>query len=264
MRLILLLLLTTSAWAGTDYGVGVSARTYPLGAMFSGTIGQSFRLWSRDPMPGEEDGAKPTSSGAPWRYGFVRGSLTAQTIALVSRISTEVEFYPISIFGIAAGTGASWRSGGADAVFDCQSVQCGGVLWKSWLRAQAVGAAGPVFFGTGARLDWFLADRGHTGFVEESSNLLGSGSADQLFSTWLMTGVHFGSGWDSMAWVTYNRFLQTGALSFSSSLAVKKSFQALPLSIMGGGGTFESSHQGLGPVFFLQLQWTGMPSPVLL
>lgn len=258
--LIALLLLSAPVLAGTDYGAGVSARSYPLGAIFTGTIGQSFRLWNQDPFPGEDE--RPQGSPAPWRYGFLRGSLTAQSIALVSRVSTEIEVYPISIWGVAMGAGANWRSATSSDLFDCQVVQCGGVLWKSWLRTQAVAAAGPLFFGAGARLEWIWADRGHTGFVEEGNNLTGSGAADQLFSPWIMSGVDLGAGWRTFAWVSYGLFLQSQSHYFSSSAALGKTWGEW--SVAGGAGTFQSNYQGLGPVFFLQLQWTGKPSPVLL
>jgi hypothetical protein len=260
MFFAILMGLGTFAWAGTDYGAGVSARTYPLGAIFTGTIGQSFRLWNQDPFPGEDQ--RPAGGAAPWRYGFVRGSLTAQTIALVSRVSGEFEFYPISIWGVAAGAGAHWRSGLADPFFDCSVLQCGGVLLKSWVRSQVVAAAGPVFVGAGARLEWLWPDRSKTGFIEESSNLAGAGAADQLFSPWVVGGVNLGNDWKALGWVSYGLFLQNQTRFFSSALAVSKRWGMF--TVTGGGGTFESGHQGLGPAFFLQLQWNGKESPVLL
>lgn len=110
-----------SVFAHIERRMPVLSSTNPSGVLFSGTIAYNQKIWDK-------------SSDQFWQYGYIRPVLNYDTSILVNSGSFELQFYPLSFFGISAGTFYSKREVNTIEDFDCEALSCKGSLYKNYYR----------------------------------------------------------------------------------------------------------------------------------
>lgn len=130
-----------SGW-DLDSRLAVVGRTYPAGAMLVGNLGVGKRIWGTQ----EKEGPKA------WQYGYIRGVLNGATSFVVNRIGPEIQFFPISIFGLSVGHdwGVRWfRPKWAS----CNEIECWGRIDRTYVRLQTMAAVKNVVISFNSRLE---------------------------------------------------------------------------------------------------------------
>lgn len=154
--LVSLLLLTPSAQAGWEYSLFGDYRTFESGFSLVVQSAYNHLLWGEKKSP--ED----------WQYGFLRAG---GDLAVHGRARAFVELYPVSILRLGVQQSSTSRFYEVKP-FDCDEVNCGGVVHRTVAYAQLVGAVGPVF----ASLYYSNAEINHAekkqSLAIESDNLL--------------------------------------------------------------------------------------------
>ena len=120
---ILLLIKPNYAVANFDLEYGTQFRSYPaLGGEFFFQSGKSFALW----------GSPSTEKSNPW-FGLLRFSVGGATSAVVNNGFAQVEFFPISFVGLAAGRQIT-RSDFDFPFFDCSELYCRSTIEHNFVQ----------------------------------------------------------------------------------------------------------------------------------
>lgn len=244
---------------GFDSQAGVIARNYPIGARASVTGGYTATLWADDPLP---DPDPEVFAPVPaWRYGYVRPVISLDSSYVISRGSAEVEFFPISVFGLAAGTSVASRGGFDFPDFDCERISCDGTLRKKHLRSQLVLGAGGWSFLWKNRIDWFEAGSAARPFLDDLSNLVARPGRDELRSATAALGYRLNGRWMTGLAVDLQKFSGSGSHNQGTYWILNGRSRAW--RALAGAGVYRSSHQELEPSVFLDLRWIGRRGPGL-
>lgn len=192
----LLLAWDSPARADWDFQYGIMGRSYTLGAVTQANIGHGFLLWGENPLP-HLPKVGPRQDGGPpiWKYGYLRPAIYAQSAGVMNRLTAELEFFPISIFGIALGQGIHQRPQ-FSRQWDCDNaISCKGWLARTTLRAQMVlGAAG--FFAAGVlRKEWISATDNSRPFGDEGMGITGKPGGDRFLTATAVLGYQLRPNW---------------------------------------------------------------------
>jgi hypothetical protein len=240
---------------GWDSQASFATRTYPFGAMSSGQVGYGKLLWG----PGT---SRDESGSRYWQYGYVRPSIQVQAIGVTNRVFGEVEFYPISILGFAAGSGFSSRQSNVDAAFDCAIVQCNGTLWRDYVRTQFVAGAWRVFVIGWGRYEKFRTANDQQKFREEGSALVSQPGSDALRSLTGVLGFTINKDWNLGIVLSDQTFI--GSQNNNQNRAFVLNHFSGPWRWAVGIGDYVSSHQSRGYTANLSITWIGIPSLQLI
>lgn len=124
--LLLLALLSPSAYSQVDLSVNANARSWPSLSGAAGIdLGYNLALW------GEIDKKNPM-------YGFLRLQATADTSVVVNSTDYRVSFYPISFLSFGAGRSELKSSYDEFDYYDCSRVRCEGDLNKDYVFGKAL------------------------------------------------------------------------------------------------------------------------------
>lgn len=248
-----LLMDTSSARADWDYQAGFSARTVPFGGSFSGTLGYGKLLWGSDPGPSLPIIGPPSGEIPNWKFGYIRPSLTLQTIGFTSRSLLELDLFPISIVGITLGQSFHYRLDRASQ-FDCSLVNCNGYLSRTYVRAQAI-----VGVGQTAVMAWAqyasVGALGSLPILEETWALVSAPSSDSLATLTVTAMYRLQDDWVLGLLGSQGRFITSGNHSFTS-LGYANYFTGR-WGFFLGAGTYSSSHQDLSPTVYGMIQFMG-------
>jgi len=254
-------LMTTSAFAEWDYQAGLSARSVPLAAIVSGSLGYGYLLWGENPLPKLPPIGSATNGAPVWKYGYIRPNVTAQTIGLTNRATAELEVSPISPIAFAIGQGYHGKIN-YSGQFDCTLVACGSLLSRTFARAQLVLGAGGFFGGLFVRQDWISHTTTDRPFVEESATLLGAPGSDRLQSGTLALGYTISPKWMVGANYTIQRFDISGTSNANAFGWVNHIYNQWGFLL--GAGSYVSTHQGLSPTIIGMVQVVGARALSLL
>jgi len=229
-----------------DAKVGLNARTYPIGAQIVGTGGWNARLWGDDHT---------------WKYGYVRAALNLATSAVVNRVGGELQFFPISIFGISAGY--DWGTRNYTAKYlDCNVVECNGRLDRKFLKVNAVMAYSGVVFSFLGRYENLRAPVAHKPFFDEVTLLTGNSSGENtltlnpaLLYTLSNTSEET---WRVGATSLYSRAIDTGGYTHLYGPVV--SYNHDVWAVIAGAGLNRSPVVHSGYAAFMVLSYTFEPS----
>lgn len=117
-----LIFLSINIHATYDLSVGAGFRSYVLGAAARVDAGVSQELWRHNDQI----------------YGFIRESAYFNTSGTINSIGGRIDFFPISILGLVAGTEQVWRSSKELSTFDCDTQICDADGTRSYLRVENV------------------------------------------------------------------------------------------------------------------------------
>lgn len=245
-----------SARADWDYNAGFAAFSYPLAATFFGTFGYGKMLWGPNPLEWLPENG-PAKKFGDWKFGFVRAFGHAQTLGVSSRAWGEVQFFPVSILGIAAGYGGHYRAS-KNPNYDCIIESCTGGLSRSYIRGQfVVGALGAFLIAHG-RIDDFGNMASTNSFLEDTSSLFATGRKDRLKTTSMMLGYTIDPMWTVSTTWTRQQFSNGGANAAQNrQLTANVSRFSGKWNTTLMAGTFSSSHLKPGFTMGVMIQWMG-------
>ncbi|MBC7456821.1 MAG: hypothetical protein H7235_00985 [Bdellovibrionaceae bacterium] len=124
MKIILALMALISnlnAEAFFERQVSGAASNRPLGLVLTVGIAYNYKIW---------DDSETTF----WKYGYIRPKVTYDTSFLVNTAMTELQVYPVSIFGFAVGSSYAYRSVKKNEEYDCDQVSCKSELHRNYFR----------------------------------------------------------------------------------------------------------------------------------
>lgn len=218
---IVLFLASSLAWAGPDFGVGATYRSYPLsgvmevksgyGTVFYGTEGGPFSGYGRIGVEG--------ASAGTYNSGLAM-----------------IELFPLAILGARAG-GEVVQSDAKYRAYDCELYLCEGRFYRTFFEAELSLGAGPVFLqGRWRRERWSEKNPRDGDFIDPTSGLLitASGESETVYVGVL--GVKLGPSWSLVSGLRYAEG-ETGLSRFPFGLL---RYRVGGWSMGLGGGAFES------------------------
>ncbi len=130
MIYFLLILSSLSLWAKApsnfDLSLGLQGRTLPsFGAEIYAESGYNFVFWGQKKAPKDI------------LYGLIRPSIGGSTSAVVNSVKAEIEVFPISFLGFAAGR-QFLNSNFEFPFFDCEKVRCRGEYVRNFVESKMV------------------------------------------------------------------------------------------------------------------------------
>ena len=157
---------------GFDAKTSASLQTYPFGAMTTVGAGYAVSIWKgNDEL---EDNF--------WKYGYTRVAAKLQTAAVTNRLTAEIEFYPISIFGLGGGGGIDARNYHKFSGVDCNNLMCDHTIDFKFVNAQLVAGFSKFVVIAAVRYDWYHTDSQDQPFYDYMSYLIGRPSSDDMRS----------------------------------------------------------------------------------
>jgi hypothetical protein len=152
-KLILFLIFSFHILANVDLSAGAAARSYPaIGFETFAEFGYNQLIYGNAP-------------GKGILYGLLRPSIRAASSAVINSYDLKLEFYPISILGIAIGHQNIRSDFDEFPFYDCDEIRCTGELKKDYAHIRAVLGYGPIVA---------------IGMVEESRNIYDDPDNEEL------------------------------------------------------------------------------------
>jgi hypothetical protein len=182
---------------------------------------------------------------------------------LVNGFSTQLDLYPVSIFGFSIGGSITERAPGVSTFygsdFACGSVQCSGSIYRTFLSARLGLGADRVFLMGSARVDFLSGSQNNQPFVEETNRILGQAGGDTAVTWDLNAGYQFDPKWSGLLLLTSTKMQGSG---YSSNF-----FQALAFYTQDpiwtyalGAGTYSGTVDPMSLSMSLMVKWTGKHS----
>lgn len=238
---LLLSLFSLRAEAHWDAQSNFGFRSYPAGAMLTAQGGWSHKLWGTSH---EEPGL--------WKYGYLRPWLQLQSIGVTSRAAAEIEVFPVSVLGFAAGSALSNRTTDRVDDFNCEWVRCDGGLSRDYLRSIAILGAGRWVLVGQARYDRFYSNDARP-FREELSALVAKSGSDDLRTLGAALTYKLNENWRAGVLTSAQEFIASG--SRNESLLGLGQWSDGQLRVSISAGTFVSTHQVRGLNIQGQVTW---------
>jgi hypothetical protein len=237
---------------GWDYQLATGVRTVPWGGAVFAEAGYGWLLWDKRKSTGD------------FLYGYLRPTVRIQTSGVVTQTGGALEFFPISVLGLSAGSLAGMRFTDTSTI-DCSTAECHGFLSRHFVRAKLTAGYGGAFLTGTSRLTWVASSNTAIPFTEEGSALIGAPGGDRL----LQHEANFGYKLDLRSGAS---LLLGGTLSVDQMLlqgTSNQSEQAFlgyktgPWLGLISAGAYRSSTLPQSFTASFYLQWTGVPSLAL-
>lgn len=250
-QLYLFLTLAVPAFAQFDMQAQASARSYPEAGIFSLSSGWSKILWEKE----------TTSENLNWKYGYVRPWAQIQSIGITHRALAEIEFFPVSIFGLGVGKGTSIRSSDKNSALDCSSIECDGQINRNYLKLISILGAGRFGWVGQVRFESILRSSNEP-FLDETTNLIGAREGESART--IGSGIFYklSSSYQLGILWAEQQFMRSQNSSETLSLLGQMKHQDWKYSL--AIGQFRSTHQDAGATVAVQATWTFAESPSLL
>ena len=155
--LILAALYSLKSWAELDYNFKGTLRTYPTGIAATSEVGYGYKLWgSGDVM-----------------YGYIRPGINIQKSGVVNYAGAQLDFFPVSFFGVSYGKTYGKKDHDDFSGFDCVELLCEHSVEKDILKVSLVLAVKKFKLLYFYNQQDFKNKTGFSFFAEEFSNLVG-------------------------------------------------------------------------------------------
>ncbi len=206
-------------------------RSYPVGVQANYTVGFNHGLWDQ---------------GA-WKYGYLRLAMNAATSVVINRIGPELQFFPISIFGVSVGHDFGFRSF-RPPFADCDGFECMGRVDRTYLRNQMVAAAaGFVFMFQGKYELLRHHGEGTARFFDEMTMLASNTTSEHILTLNPVLLYTLNDQWKIGAISLYSRGLDSGDSSHLWGPAAQVSLSSRSSFLFGAGQNGASRvHSALG------------------
>ncbi len=248
MLQLFVFLLSFSTWSFTDrfdLNYGAQGRTLPaLGAEAFTESGYNQLLW------GEKKESKD------FKYGLIRPSIGTSTSAVINSFKAELEVFPISFIGFAAGR--QYVHSNFDFNFlDCDEVNCQGEFKRDYVESKmALGHAGWIIVGN-YKVDSIEGPLSSKPMADWRNVIVGNPKRDLQIEKKLFIGKTLS---DKMAGVLYETVQFQGSRerkeSFFGVIQLKKETTTYVL----GAGAFQSDRRPMGFQLYLRFNQVVFPS----
>ncbi|GEM_PF-1574130 len=248
LTLLGILFLTQNLWAHFDLSAGAQGRTLPsLGAEVYADAGYSQKIWGK-----REVGDKNVL------FGLIRPSITASSSAVVNSFKAELEFFPISFLGFAAGR--QYMNSNYEFPFlNCDQVICRGEYIRNYVESKmALGAGGWITL-LSYRYDTIRAPHNGSGrqIADWRHVIAGAVGHDvQIENKFLFAKIIGNQMYGFLA--EHARFEGSG--EYKESYAAVYQYKPKDVAYMFGAGTFHSSRQPTGLIFYFRINASLIPS----
>lgn len=235
--------------SGFDYEAWGSAQSYPLGGLLYARAGYGQLLWQNEDQEAE----------TPWQFGYIRPYAELNIAGVLNRGAVGLEIFPVSIFGITAGSGYSHRNATYFQDFDCGTdVMCNEGLQYSFLQARAIGAYKDFLLVVTGKYEAFRANKSDLPFYEEMSYLVGNPGKDDLKTLQALAGYKLSDLWTVGTLGIFQNFIHSESNNSQvfAFARYKEGFWTGDLGL----GHYKSTHQDGRPAVFLSVTYTGIKS----
>ena len=248
-KLLLIFIFSFNIFANIDLSAGAAARSYPaIGFETFAEFGYNQLLYGDAPGKGV-------------LYGLIRPSIKAASSAVINSYDLKLEFYPISIIGIAVGHQNTQSDFEDFPFYDCEEVRCSGELKKDYAHIRAVLGYGPIIA---------------IGMVEESRNNYDDPTGDQQPVAEFRFAIRANNGFDEntrsqyilgyrtadkdmIALLTENVYFKESKQYHKMNLYAYQS-TGKNSNVTYGIGSFESTDQAIGLIGVIQYIYRFSPT----
>lgn len=245
MIFILTALLSLTTWAKFDLSLGLQGRTLPaMGAEIYADSGYGFLLWGKKKEPKDV------------LYGLIRPSLGVSTSAVINSVKGEIEIFPISFLGIAAGRQII-HSNYDFPFFDCSQVTCQGEFVRNYVEGKMVmGHQGWIAMGS-YRVDTLRGANQNLEIADWRNVIIGEAGEDVQLDKKLVLGKMFSN---KMVGILAENVRFVGSGERKESYAAVYQFRKNDVSYMFGPGIFRTSQQPMGLIFYFRIHYQPLSS----
>lgn len=248
MIYFLFLISALTAWSAPtkfDLNYGIQGRTLPsFGAELYAESGYNQMLWGKK------------TSTKDVLYGLIRPSLAASTSGVINSVRGELEIFPISFLGFAAGRQII-HSNYEFPFFDCTQVTCKGEYIRNFVESKMVlGYQGWVLLGN-YKVDTLHSPSREVAMADWRNVIIGDPGEEVQIEKKLLLGKLFS---DKMLGV----FIEN--VQFMGSKERKESFAAIYQTrddktfYMFGVGGFHTNQQAMGLQIYFRIHHVALPS----
>lgn len=250
LKVILLgLIFSIQSLAQIEKGASVLGVSHPEALVLSGYLAYNYELWRSDP-------------GAFWQYGFLRPKVNVDSSVFVNTINAELQFYPISIFGLTTGASHSVRRVNKLKEFDCDQYECRGDLKKTFIRAHMLLGYKGVKISYSYQRDFLkMSGFNQTAAVELNNSVLFNQGGSLVDKQTLFAGYGVTEQLDlgvlylaNDMKTTPNATIKEQSRSVGQFLAGQ--YRWLPFKIMAGLGTYESDYMPREFSALVKVSWS--------
>lgn len=248
MIYLLLILSILPAWAAPknfDLVYGLQGRTLPaLGAEVYAESGYNQLLWGKK--------EKPTD----FLYGLVRPSLAVSSSGVINSAKGEIEVFPISILGFAAGR--QYINSNYDfPFFDCKQVTCQGNFVRNFVETKMVlGLKGWVVLGN-FKIDTLHSPNGTQPMADWRNIIVGNPGSEVQIEKKLLVGKQFSN---KLVGVLIENVRFEGSGQRKESFAAVYQERRNDTNYMIGAGALHSDVQPMAVIFYFRIHHVALPS----
>jgi hypothetical protein len=239
--LLLAVVYAYNTLAQVDYDVEANFRSYPLGASVKAKTGYAFKIWEKDEFN-------------KVFYGYVRPAASFESSSLTHTVAAQLDFYPVSFFGMYIGKAKGWRNLTDLQGFTCSEINCGAESDRDfWGVNLALGYNGVtlVNFYKSVDLDYDTKD---TLIAEEFSNMEVADEDKMKINTTL---VAYNIDKDTMLGILnlYSKSYVTNQDTTMTMILGSKKIKKITYQV--GAGIFETRDDHQHPSILIGAKWTG-------
>lgn len=245
--LFLGLLLSFSAWGKTnfDLSLGLQGRSAPsLGAEVYAESGYNLVWW------GKKEKTKDVL------YGLIRPSLSFSSSGVINSAKAELEFFPVSFLGIAAGR-QFIHSNYEFPFFDCEQVVCKGRYERNFVEGKMALAAGGWVLVGHYKIDVLEAHEGGQPMADWRNVIIGDPKRDVQIEKKLIFGKNQGN---HLTGVMIENVQFQGSRERKESFAGVYQIRHKSTNYMLGLGAFHTNQEPMGPIIYFRINHVVIPS----
>ena len=239
-------ILSSNSHAKLDLMVGGQGRSLPsLGAEAYGETGYTQLLWGK-----RKAGDKNVL------FGFVRPNIGVSTSGVINSVKAELEIFPVSFLGIAAGRQLI-HSNFDFPFFECKQITCEGEFRRNYIETRmALGAKGIITV-LSYRYDLLQGPHTNQPMADWRHVIVGNKNHDmQIERKALLAYMHGTSLYGILA--ENVRFEGSGEMK--ESYAAVYQYKPKDVAYMVGAGSFRSSREAQGLIIYFRINYTLLPS----
>ena len=214
-----------------------------MGVQAQGSLGEDLGIWK---------------GTRPWEYGYLRGVFNLASSAVVNRVGLELQFYPISIFGVSVGYDWGLRNF-TPQYLDCVKYECRGRLDRFYGKWNALAAYQGVILSLNARLEHLHAFETPKPFFDEMSLLVGRSSGEAVFTLNPALLYRVNDLWKVGVTSLYSHAIDTGDYTHLYGPIFNYSWKP-EYQLLAGAGLNRSPVIHSGITLFMSFQYTLSPS----
>ncbi len=269
---VFLFFLNLSSAAMIDYNGSTGLRWLPKSAGVWGGVGANFGLWgvADAGSGGGGSGASGGGSGSGGGvgagggvfYGYFRPVLKASSSVTVNQLQLELNFFPVSFFGVSTSAQTSYRAKNFDDL-PCAQYLCTGNVMTEDFKIHLILGYERWFMLSQTQFAWVEMGDKSTDFIDENTMILNHRSGDRNLYSEISVGYKLDARWNAGVNLWDGRTVE--AVNSNRHRSVFLSYKRDEnLSYVGGVGFYESTLQSRDVTFYGVIRWQGGESLALV